>query len=433
MRLGRLIAGRQPAFRLLYLITSIFCFSGCAGLGPVILRNERSSYNEAIHDTNAEQLLLNIVRSYKNEPAAFSTLAEVDSQPTNSLQLVGGSSNIGAITPLGGLTTTLGTSETSIQKHVTVSGFELIQQVSSPIKLRNIQRLQYSNQPTVPTFRFSVNNIGPFLDYNRVINIINFLNIYGAIRIEARNDNTMTINLEKEGFIDQPNQTIPVDKLLSCVKITDARRAVRILWKELTAALGEEGGQIILRSPDAIIAKPTDSELAVAEMKPHGTVVFTRSAIGALNLAQDSHDIIFLNRAEAELLRAQNREAPCSQASQQGFYLKSGENRDSEDLSVLARWRELNDFAFLDSLEASRHDARDVGANTVLILVETSAERPAGAYVSISKDGVWYSIDNDDDVSKNNFGLLNAILTIQAVPSSNTPTPTTISAGRPGG
>jgi hypothetical protein len=316
-------------------------------------------------------------------------------------------------------------SETSIQKHVTVSGFELIQQVSSPIKLRNIQRLQYSNEPTVPVFRFSVNNIGPYLDYNRVINIINFL--------EARNDNTMTINIEKEGFIDQPNPTIPVDALLSCMKVTDARRAVKILWKELTTALGEENGQIILRSSDATIGKPTDSELAVAEMKPHGTVVFTRSAIGALNLAQDYHDILFANHDEADNIRRQNLQAPCSQSSQQGFYLKSGKNRELKDLSVLERWRELNDFAFLDSLEASRHDARDVGANTVLILVETSAQRPEGAYVSVSKDGVWYSIDNGDDVSKANFGLLNSILTIQAVPSSNAPTPTTISAGRPGG
>jgi hypothetical protein len=113
----------HPFFRFPTFAVLVAAVSGCAGFGPVILRNERTAYNEAIHDTNSEQLLLNIVRSSQIEAQSFSTLAEVDSSPTQSLLVVGGSSNIVAPTVLGGLNSTVGASETSIQKHVTISGF----------------------------------------------------------------------------------------------------------------------------------------------------------------------------------------------------------------------------------------------------------------------------------------------------------------------
>jgi hypothetical protein len=69
----------------------------------------------------------------------------------------------------------------------------------------------------------------------------------------------------------------------------------------------------------------------------------------------------------------------------------------------------------------------------VLIVIEKGQEIPEHAYVSVNKNGTWYSINNGDDVSKANFSILNTILTIQAVPQSNTTTPTTINASRPGG
>jgi hypothetical protein len=250
------------------------------------------------------------------------------------------------------------------------------------------------------------------------------------LRVEARNENTLTITRDDKGYLAIPNPTIPTDTLLNCVpKLRDTRAAVDKLWKELTDALGEDGGQIVLRTSEAKIGKATDTDLAVAELKPTGTVVFTRSAIGALNLAQDGRSVRFMTHADADILRQDNKDAPCFNSQ---FYLLRGENAEKRVLSSGDRWGEFNRFAFSDSLVQSRHDARDVGRNTVLIIVESSPDIPESAYVSVYKDGMWYSIDDHDDVSKANFSLLNTILTIQAVPQASTPTATTINA-RPGG
>jgi hypothetical protein len=54
---------------------------------------------------------------------------------------------------------------------------------------------------------------------------------------------------------------------------------------------------------------------------------------------------------------------------------------------------------------------------------------PSNAYVAISRGGYWYSIRLDDRTSKNNFALLNEILTIQASPEKSPQLTPSISVG----
>ncbi len=80
---------------------------------------------------------------------------------------------------------------------------------------------------------------------------------------------------------------------------------------------------------------------------------------------------------------------------------------------------------------------QDIRARTIwrdthraFIIVEQGPGVPQNAYVAVNKRGTWYWIDNDDLVSKANFGLLNEIVTIQAVPETRQPLTPSISVGR---
>jgi hypothetical protein len=269
--------------------------SGCAVIGPSVVRAERTGYNEALHDTSAEQLLLNIIRAKNQENPSFSNFAEVDAQPSTGLNLTGGSSNIGAVLPLGALTSSLSASETSIQKHVSVTGYELIQQISKPITLQNIYRLADSNAPTVPLFTLSFNRLGRnYMDFFSVIDLLYFLDRYGALLSEARTENTLLFNKTDRGIIEHP--TGSADDSISCIRKHNLNissdTAVRILWKHLSAMLGNN---IILRTPEAqVVAKP-GSELEVAQMHLPDNIALTRSALGAL---QNSGFIKLLRRDE---------------------------------------------------------------------------------------------------------------------------------------
>jgi hypothetical protein len=360
------------------------------------------------------------------EDPTFSNLAEVDAQPSASAAITGGASNIGSAIILGSLSSTLGGSETSIQKHVSVTGNELIQQISTPITLKNLYRLGNSNAPEIPLLRMSVNRLGNLYNaYDRIIELIYLLDLYGAIVIEARNENTWTITLHKNGIVTR--QQVGGDEELKCFA-QSSEAVVSALWDELPALLGFTGkSTIVLRSPEAkTVADPSKkSELVLAQETVTVPVMLTRSALGAIGRAegQGSHDIKFVSPEDAVSIRNANNVA-CRIPD---YYLLP----KGQDLSSPSRdWKAMHTIALTDSdRSAALYDARGRGNRAALILVEESEYRPATAFVSVSQNGKWYSINQQDAISKMNFALLNTILTIQAIPSSTSPTATTISAG----
>jgi hypothetical protein len=192
-----------------------------------------------------------------------------------------------------------------------------------------------------------------------VITILYFLDLYGASHVEARNENTLTISRADGGYISKPNSTIAEDKLLNCVptRFKNSTAAVNKLWNELTGALGDDGGHIVLRTSEAKIARATDTDLTVAEMTPKGTVVFTRSAIGALNLAQDERSITFTSHEAADVLHHNNEDARKDHCYNGQIYLLPGDNAENRFLSTSDRWDEFNSFPF-EPLEQSRREAR---------------------------------------------------------------------------
>ena len=59
------------------LAASLLLLSGCAGVGTSAIRNGRAAYNNAMIDTNNEQLLAMIVRMRYQEPSGLLTVESI--------------------------------------------------------------------------------------------------------------------------------------------------------------------------------------------------------------------------------------------------------------------------------------------------------------------------------------------------------------------
>ncbi len=112
--------------------------AGCAQLGPRYLAAGRPLYNEAVQQTDAQQLLLNIVRQRYNDPVLFLDVTNITSKSTYSV-----SSNVTAIIPFSGT----GSLEPEFGPRVEDSplifytpnnGEKFVRQVLTPLDLRTL-------------------------------------------------------------------------------------------------------------------------------------------------------------------------------------------------------------------------------------------------------------------------------------------------------
>jgi hypothetical protein len=132
--------------------------SGCAGASA--LRSSRQHYNEAIHTTSSEQLLLNIVRLQYRDPPTFMELSSLSTQfaidgsasvkgdlhegPANDILFLGGSA---------------GFSERPTVTYGPISGQEFVKRLISPIELETILLLTRSGWSAARVLRMTVQNL----------------------------------------------------------------------------------------------------------------------------------------------------------------------------------------------------------------------------------------------------------------------------------
>lgn len=117
---------------------SALLLSACAQLGPNYLAAGRPLYNEAVQQTDAQQLLLNIVRQRYNDPVLFLDVANITSKATYS---VGG--NLRAAIPFTGttsLTPELGPriEDSPLIFYTPNNGEKFVRQVLTPIDVRTL-------------------------------------------------------------------------------------------------------------------------------------------------------------------------------------------------------------------------------------------------------------------------------------------------------
>lgn len=112
--------------------------SGCAQLGPNYLAAGRPLYNEAVQETDAQQLLLNIVRQRYNDPVMFLDVTNITSKATYS---VGG--NLRATVPLPGTSSLMPELGPRIEESPLIfytpnNGEKFVRQVLTPLDLRTL-------------------------------------------------------------------------------------------------------------------------------------------------------------------------------------------------------------------------------------------------------------------------------------------------------
>ncbi len=135
----RIAAKQRVGQRLLWIVACMtLALAGCAPLGPQSVLTQRPLYNTAVQETDAQQLLLNIVRQRYNDPVSFLEVTSISS----------GSSRIASATLLGRLVpqsrhdysgSVAGSySETPIIFYSPNSGEKFMRQMLRPLDLRTL-------------------------------------------------------------------------------------------------------------------------------------------------------------------------------------------------------------------------------------------------------------------------------------------------------
>ncbi|GJE19313.1 hypothetical protein AIGOOFII_4056 [Methylobacterium marchantiae] len=385
----------------------LICFQvGCTGIGVVGIVAERQEYNEAVNYTSAQQTLINLVRVYNRENPTFLSVADITSNKSISASLNGGSSNLGALLPIGALTSMVSVNEQPVVKYSTTTGFELIRQISTPISINSIFQLSSSNAPMLPLLILTLNRFTPeFGDYFRAITMLNSLDTLGAITIQQVGLDVVSVRYNPSGMVSRPVAGNAEDALILCYRAESYATLARHLWSQLTAIFKQGNSKEIL-----LITSPT---------KSRETYILPRSAQGALSVSGNDHDIAFLPSEEIDRVINENRH--------QGSCLQDFYFLGRDELSAPDAWQ-IYYKSILSTASASmiQYDFRRVASQRALILVQTSSAPLSNAFVSYERRGVWYSIRDDDVISKRNFSLLSTITIIQALPAAP-PTPTVTS------
>jgi len=390
------------ARRVTILIVAAFLGS-CTRIGVTSIVAERQDYNEAINYTSTQQTMANIVRSYNRESPTFLNVSDITSSKSLGANLSGGSSNIGAMLPIGSLSSMFSANDQPIVKYTATTGYDLISQISDPISINDIFKLTSSNSPLLPLLVFSTNRFTPeFGDYFRAIAIINALDTLGAITMQQADDGVVSIKFDERGFVSKAVSDNREDANIACFNSVSSSGLARGLWAQLLSIYKQRSRNEIL--------------LFAGLTKRRETYIVTRSALGALSVSGNDHDIAFLPEIEINRIILENKQQ--DNCLQDFYFMGRG------DLGVAELWSSY--YRLMASNEPSaqaQFEFRKLAGQRALILIQTTNHPVYGAFASYERNGVWYSIRDDDRISKRNFSLLNTLLTIQAVPAAQ-PTPT---------
>ncbi|MEJ0051158.1 MAG: hypothetical protein WDN02_08130 [Methylovirgula sp.] len=431
-------------------LVGVGLLSGCGSMtGPPSITASRTFYNEVIHDTSSEQLLLNIVRAKNYETPNFIDVSEADATVSFTSGVNGGLSGIGAVPGIhstsagtiagqvGGVTGNFNYADSALVRYAPVQGYPLIQQVSSPIAPVSIVHMFNSDFGLADVLEFSVDRLAPGYTDNYVAqDRMVMLDQFGAIVLAAgaeeegsgggkRHRGSAAAGPSRDSAEDSSTQNLNV-----ILHPGSLHPSGFIAGRDCTFAE---------QSPDAAVTKLWSglrqlyrgSAANMITLRGAATSDFfftTRSAIGALKEGEVD-TIHFATPEEAAEIRALNNAAPCRINANIFYFNPPADKRTPDEVNIM--WS-----SYLADALVPRVD-QDIRARTIwrdthraFIIVEQGPGVPQNAYVAVNKRGTWYWIDNDDLVSKANFGLLNEIVTIQAVPETRQPLTPSISVGR---
>jgi hypothetical protein len=112
--------------------------SSCVSLGPTTIRQDRTLYNSAVQQTEAQQLLLNIVRQRYNDPVLFLDVTSITSSKTRTA-----SASLSAMFPKFGFNSSEGEvggefEDSPVISYAPNNGEKFVTQMLTPLDLRTI-------------------------------------------------------------------------------------------------------------------------------------------------------------------------------------------------------------------------------------------------------------------------------------------------------
>ena len=429
-------------------LVSICFLSGCGTLtGPPSITASRTFYNEVIHDTSSQQLLLNIVRAKNYEVPNFIDVSEADATISFATGANGGLAGIGAqpgthsvsagtiAGQVGAVTGTFSYGDSALVRYAPLLGYPLIKQVSSPIAPESIVQLFNSDFYLADVLEFSVDRLAPGFQDNYVAqDRMVLLDQFGAIVLAAGTQAPVGGGHahRKKGDGGDPGGEKSSPEDLSVVRHNQSFRSADLIVGQDCAFAHQNPNEAVAKLWSGLrrlYGDGTDNVITLHGGASSNFFFTTRSAIGALKEAE-ADVIYFASPEEATEIRALNNAAPCRLANDNVFYFNPPAQYRTPD-QIDSMWSTyLTDALDPNISQDVRTRAFYRDRHRAFILVEQGTATPQNAYVAVNKNGVWYWIDNDDLVSKANFGLLNEIVTIQAVPETREPITPSISVGR---
>ncbi len=467
-------SSRRAKVRALRIITAMapLSLNACSTVGPASIDQGRTSYNQVIQDTSAQQTLLNIIRVRKSETPLFMDVTEVDAATTFQTAISGGPSLLGATpnvksTSAGTINGAVGfiTGGAQYQEAPTVryqplSGQALVAQVSTPMTAEALANLFSSDWPLAAVLSFSIDRLTPnFLDYEQALNAIIHLDHYGAIIITAtpssessdrankstsgvvtiassspaKNDN-LTIYYRPKHVQSQPN--CDSNYKTGAKTNGDTQKNISALWKRLEKIYDVHDVDFITLSTKGSpkgLRPPIQTRSALGVMKAvaepdhtHYIAVLKPESVRKL-IDQWKHrdpecrgDIKFYVMDPKEQLELDELEQATISQPNESISNYLNEPKRSlltlfPDKSVL----KLDEIQLEAALESARR----------FMLIAVSDEPPSNAFVSVKHSGKWYYIFNDDVISKRTLALITQINTMLAVPPQSPPLTPTISVG----
>jgi hypothetical protein len=435
---------------------AVSLLSGCGTLGPNSIKLGRISYNDVIHQTSGDQLLLNLVRIHNHEIPLFMEITEVDASVQVQTTITGGTTGIGAHPGTG---TTAGTlagqvssiaggaqyTETPTIRYQPLQGAALIAQLNSPISVDSLVYMSDSGWPLEQLLLLTVDRLTPgYSDFSAAGIALVELEHRKALIVEATQldetagaakgknnstaatmttgslpnngkpqNNALTLFFEPRGLF---NGNFECESGLEPTPLNIQRLSVR-LWLSLlkiyrSADVGVTDARIASASSmelqKIISMLPASIEIPAASFrsqnrKRSAPVLRTRSALGVLKRLAEEGLATFASPDEAsKIINKQPNKLGCSSP---GYYYVVSDAPGSDN----------SDPSKPRGVTASLQ--RDPNAYPVLMLIQVSDTPPTGAFVSAFDNGNYYFIAKDDEISKRTLALLALITSIQAKPS----------------
>ena len=400
------------------IIFSTLALQSCVTLAPDGIRDNRLDFNQSIHETNDQQFLLNIVRVSNYEAAVFTNVVEQDIQTSASSTVSGGSNTINALLPLGMLNGSITLSQAPTNKILVPYGIDIINQYDTPISLGSVNHLYQSNFPLIPLLNLTFQRITPnYTDYDRATDLINALDSFGALDISNDTNDTLIISLRNSGTL--PTNATDADR---CFINKKSRTEVDRLWHFLVALYGKSTTDRL-----AFTMGPRDPK---RPLLPTNYIVSPRTALGALKETQQLDQFKIVDRETADRIRASNMTSLFE--NRQFYYIddvvegkKIGDYPNAESMWM----KTCSLLLYRETSNNAAQETRALGKRRAFVLIVRDSKPQFDAFTSVNYRGSWYSILNDDNISKHNLSLLATVVTIETKASENVATPTVLAIG----